>query len=94
MPTAFTIGSRSSYDRALATEPEVKKLGRQPDYGGGWVWRTREAAEAFIEAHPNLGFEPKVYGLVLPANWDKDVSPEPAEDGVHRLLHDALIVQL
>ncbi len=92
MNLAFTIGNRSSYDRAL-TEGPVSKLGRSADYEGGWVWRTSEEAQAFIDKQgAALGFLASVYELKLPSGWDKDVSQEPSpDDGVHRLLHDALI---
>jgi len=92
---AFTIGSQSSYDRALAESDPVTKLGVRPEddppYEGGWVWRTAEDALAFIQ-HNALPFKAAVYVLELPTGWNTDVSPEPhPSDGVHRLLHDALI---
>ena len=93
--SAFTIGSQKAYDRDLATLEVNKKIGVRDDYGGGWVWRTAEEAQAFIDTHPELAFTAKVYGLVLPRSWEADVSPEPEpEDGVHRLLNDANLVQL
>lgn len=90
---AYTIGNRKSYDLSFQRGEPLVKTGRRrdefPAYEGGWVWRTREAAEAFIAATP-LGFEPKVYGLRLPNGWDQDVSQQPDRlDGVHRLLNDA-----
>lgn len=52
IPDAYTIGSKASYDLGLAENPGLKKLGRQmlngSLYEGGWVWRSRHAAEAFL----------------------------------------------
>jgi len=91
--TAYTIGNRVSYDRDMG--PYMKKTGRRPDYKGGWVFRTAQEAQAYIDQHGHeWHFEGKVYGLILPTGWEEDVSTEPAEDGVHRLLHDARIVHL
>lgn len=97
--TAFTIGNHIGYDRDLlspdvvAGERVVNKMGRHPEwdepYGGGWIWRTREAAQAFID-NTELSFPAKVYGVKLAGGWEHDVSPEPdPEDGVHRLLVDS-----
>ena len=33
-----------------------------------------------------------VYQLDLPHGWEADASKEPGPDGVHLLLHDAIIV--
>lgn len=102
VPNAYTVGNAESYDFALAEESNVFKTGALDDpeaaYEGGWVWRTRSAAERFFPdmAH-DFGKGPvklKVYGLVLTTSWKRDVSAEPAEDGVHRLLNRARIVQL
>lgn len=94
---AFTIGNRISYDRSLAENPKLQKLGQRldedPPYEGGWVWRTLGQASRFIEENPDLGFPPAVYAVTLPTGWVVDVSPEPhANDGVHRLLHDAVLL--
>lgn len=106
--TAYTIGNRKSYDpdlvsdRHVSGEKPVRKIGCHPEweepYDGGWVWRTREDAEAFIDTGPfadSWPFDPKVYGLVLPTSWEADASPEPdPTDGAHRLLTDSILVQL
>lgn len=101
--TAYTIGAAKSYDAALSSptpENPATKLGRRPDYEGGWVWRTPEDARlflgalAFARAFP--GRDPKefsVYLLELPTGWEIDVSSTPhPNDDVHRLLNDAVIV--
>ena len=95
---AYTIGAEKSYDRALTEDSPVSKLGVRPDddppYGGGWVWRTAEDARAFIASQKvPLWFTPAVYELRLPTGWDVDVSKDVEEDGVHRLLNDAIIVR-
>jgi len=89
---AFTIGNATSYDRALAEEPEVLKLGAFDDYAGGWVWRTAADAQAFMDAAA-LPWEGAVYELELPTGWEADVNPKVAPDGAHNLLHDARILR-
>lgn len=94
---AFTIGSQSSYDRALSEPEPVFKWGvhpeEEPPYEGGWVWRTAAEAHLFIQ-NTALSFKAAVYALQLPADWDTDVSPEPhPSDGVHRLQNDARILR-
>lgn len=93
---AYTIGNHLSYDRDLAAQGPLTKLGARldedPPYEGGAVWRTAGEARAFIET-TNLSFPAAVYTIELPTGWDEDVSPEPQpEDGFHRLLHDATIL--
>jgi len=93
--SAFTVGFTKSYDASLESQPAVYKTGLIEDegYPGGWVWRTREEAEAFLSACP--GFDGySVYGLVLQNGWEEDVSKEPNDDGVHNLLHNARIFKL
>lgn len=89
---AYTIGSTKSYDQALSEEPRVQKLGAYEDYEGGWVWKTTTEAHTFI-VNTTLPFNASVYELQLPTSWEVDVSPTCADDGVHRLLHDALIIR-
>lgn len=97
-PTAYTIGRKSSYDEALASQTVVTKLGRddprakEPHYGGGCVWRTREEGQRHIDADAALS-DYAVYGLVLPTSWEVDVDESAAaEEGFARLLHGAMIV--
>ena len=94
----FTIGCKASYDQGLEEEEVLTKLGREPGdarypgYIGGWVWKTQEAAQSYLDANQDgLGFIGHVYGLLLPTSWDVDVTPEPGEDGIHNLLPDAVI---
>jgi len=91
---AYTVGLVSSYEAAIdelaAKGEKVKKTGRMPEdnYEGGWIWRTREEAQAFLGSEPamwKVDREFKVYGVLLTGTWETDVSPEVYEDGVHRL---------
>ncbi len=96
MTTAYTVGNRSSYDRMLNDKPTSKmgqRLNEDPPYMGGWVWRSQVEAERFLSVTV-LTFKAAVYGLILPNGWDHDVSAEPADDGVHRLLNDALLFKV
>lgn len=94
---AYTVGHQESYDRALADEPVVRKLGRSGSYPGGWVFRDLEAAIEVARAgrlpdrdeHVCLA----VYLLEMPGAWEACVSPEPDQNGVQRLLVDARIVR-
>lgn len=103
---AFTVGNTHSYDLALyeALEDDpVKKVGRNnglyDDYGGGWVWATEQEAADFLQSSqfdatfPGRASEFAVYRLELPTDWDTDVTTETEDDGVHRLLNDAVIVE-
>ena len=100
---AFTVGYAEGYDAALAKgtpDEPLRKSGEHDDYRGGWIWASPDEARAFLgsaqfaEAFP--GRDPDefaVYRLELPTGWDDDVSATvDTEDGVHRPLHDALIV--
>ena len=96
-PAAYTIGNSVAYDAHLAKGEPVHKLGRCEGYDGGWVWRTREEAQAFIDApdsvlysYPDFqGMKFKVYGLKLTGTWETDVTPEVGSDGIHHLIVDA-----
>lgn len=97
---AYTIGHHISYDHSLASEPEVKKLGRTDDYEGGWVFRTAAEARGFMTSPAWAALEVKrdaanyaVYELELPGPWSECASAKPAEDGVHRLLISSRIVR-
>lgn len=73
VPDAYTVGNKEVYDQALSEEPGLKKLGRQVIdgslYDGGWVWRTRGEAEAFLDGidycyDARLGYQRFGGGLV------------------------------
>ena len=104
MDSAYTVGHTVNYDRNLAeatpNEP-VRKVGERQDedYAGGWVWRTPEDAQSFLDDQERKGWPDdwqasdfSIYELELPTNWDTNVSLQTHDDGVHRLLHDAVIV--
>jgi hypothetical protein len=90
---AYTVGLASSYEPAIdemaAKGEKVQKTGRMLDYEGGWIWRTREEAQAKIDNPESekwaQGKKFNVYGVLMTGTWDTDVSPEVYEDGVHRL---------
>ena len=98
---AYTVGLASSYealiDELAAKGEKVQKMGRLPAdqgpdgeaYEGGWIWRTREEAQAKLDEPEaekyTLGREFRVYGVLMAGTWETDVSPEVYEDGVHRL---------
>lgn len=97
---AFTLGNTSGYDRSLAEEAGVKKIGLREDYDGGWVWRTEADARAFLQSDlfgAGTDRDPRkysVYLLALPCPWEECCSPEPhPADGVHRLWKDAPILR-
>ncbi len=91
---AYTIGHKASYDRDLK-DRIAHKVGRTEDYPGGWIWETREEAEAFLNKTNRMrdfGQGPRecdVYGLILPGTWEECSSPEVDAEGVHLLLVDA-----
>lgn len=99
MKSAYTIGQVTSYDLALQdlNNPPIK-WGVHPEddplYPGGCVWRTPEEAALYIVTQGTaLGFRAAVYELLLPTDWETDVSSSPAPAGYHHLLHDAQILR-
>jgi hypothetical protein len=95
MEDAYTIGNVVGYDRSLAEEPTLYKLGKDPsdpNYPGGWVWRTPTEARSYI-ASVELPFEAAVYRIELPDSWDVDVEPHVGDDGVHHLINCARIIE-
>lgn len=86
---AYTIGR--DYDQALEEHEIVRKTGRgdqgrDPDYPGGWVWRTQAEAEAVADEY---GY--KTYVLDLPGGWGEYCYL--GADGLHHLIVDAVIVR-
>ena len=87
----YTVGHLASYLKgaadAKAEGKRVKKVGRnnKPDwieegYEGGIVFRTREAAEAYIRAFKHTEYA--VFGLE--ADWETGTAPHST--GAHRCL--------
>jgi len=92
--TAYTIGNEHGYDETLASGTAVYKLGKRPeeDYPGGWVCKTIDDAQNFINDQ-DLPFKAAVYEIELPGTWETDVTSKPGGDGVHNLLVNAKIIK-
>ena len=91
-PNAFTLGNPATYEVAIDKDPDLKKLGKNEDYDGGCVFRTKEDA-ANSSLAKEYGYH--VYGLILPNGWNQDVdSSKEAEEGFSRLVNDARIVRI
>lgn len=100
MIIAHTIGHTTSYEQCLKSSPDrAYKMGQHEDYEGGWIWKTAEEAEIFINSPAFLKVnwgdgksrDPKdfsVFKVELVNGWD-DVSAIPGEDGVYNLLVDS-----
>lgn len=97
MIVAYTIGNTKSYDRALTDDLEhAEKVGKNYDYEGGYIWKTFEEANTFINSEAflqiNWGDEylrhPEdfsVYKVYLSNGYD-DISSTPGKDGEYYLL--------
>jgi hypothetical protein len=99
MKLAYTMGHKNNYDQSLKEEPEVTKIGRTNDlngeyYPGGCCWETYKEAKTYIEKHsPNIPYEPDIYGILLPNNWEQDTSNDTYEaEGFCSLLVDSKVV--
>lgn len=69
----YTVGHKENYLKSFKDYGRLIKVGRQANYTGGIVFRTREAAEKFIEeAYPNRGFA--VFSV--DAKWEEDTYPQ------------------
>jgi len=100
----YTIGNTDSYLKALADDPELKKIGKReqllpqfPDgYPGGTVWQTREEAQAYIDdalQHEKPNWNPAKFSVFgIEADWEKDTYA--SEENKRSLLRDAKIVKL
>lgn len=94
--TAFTVGNPSAYDPVLE-QPRCSAIratgqgdrGRDPEYPGGAVWKTKAEAEAWAEAD-GRGYE--VYELRLLGSWDECTHVAEGFAPPRRLLADAEIV--
>jgi len=91
----FTIGYRENYDAGLAElGAAFRKMGKRDvfrgsQYRGGSVWKTREEAQAHLDANQHRLAGYSVYGVM--ASWDVDTEQLPGEP-FRRLLVDAQIV--
>lgn len=63
----FTIGHTKSYLQYFEEQTTPLKKGKEGDYPGGSVWKTKE------EAQYNCPAEYSVFGVL--ADWDKDTEP-------------------
>jgi len=91
----FTVGKTEIYEPYLRDDPEAAKLGRGNDhagnyYSGGSVWKTREAAQAYLDL-TNIQKEFSVYGVL--ADWETQTEAEPGKEW-HRLLVTSKLVKL
>ena len=97
----FTIGHTVGYDKALATEPIVTKIGRRDGYEGGSVWRTVEEAFALldrpsgtftIDGKPRAAKDFSVYEVELPNGWESDTVNDGVDPwGCANILVDARV---
>lgn len=86
----YTLGNPVSYSIALL-EPYLKKLGKEKDYPGGCVFKTKEDAVIHSQLH-NLKYKP--YGLII-KNVDTDIDwSKETDEGFGRLLIDSFIVNI
>lgn len=98
MKLAYTMGNKSSYEQALKEKPNVEKIGRRQlngeYYSGGCCWQTYDEAKAYIKKHASsIPYEPDIYGILLPNDWEQDTSDDKyATEGFHSLLVDSRIV--
>jgi hypothetical protein len=59
-------------------------------YGGGWVWESAAAAQAFLVEQKSISIR-RVYGVL--ADWTSDTAPVEGKP-YHRLLRDARVVKI
>ncbi len=76
----YTVGLIEKYEAELDKGSAVKEV-------GGWVWRTREEAHAYLIARNSADIR-RVYGIL--ADWDRDVGPGYPR----RLTRSATVVRL
>jgi hypothetical protein len=80
---AYTIGNTVSYDQALNTDPDSRKIGKNENYQGGIVFKTAKDAldylwsEDFLKIDwgDNIPRPPEIfsiYKILLHNNWDLD----------------------
>ena len=98
----YTVGHTSSYNKGLCEEPILTKVGKTDDYEGGWIWKTPEDAENFLNSDlwntidwgdnkPRDAKKFSVYCVELPNSWEEDIYL--SDYGIYLLLHDARIIR-
>lgn len=89
----YTVGLVAKYEKAIDAGGAMK-LGQRNEGGramhGGWVWKSREEAQAYIDAQLSVARR-AVYGVE--ADWERDTYEAPGEP-TRCLLRDAPIVRL
>jgi hypothetical protein len=85
----YTVGLIAIYEPRLAAGTAVKG-GPKDDYGGGWVWESAAAAQAFLVEQKSASIR-RVYGVL--ADWTTDTAPVEGKP-YHRLLRDARVVKI
>lgn len=68
----YTVGHTANYNKALDTNPHVRKLGREhpnmpPDFAGGIAFQTIEEANAYLI---EIGMEDVWSVFTLDCQWD------------------------
>lgn len=102
MIIAYTLGSTKNYDEALKLDPTTKKLGKNEDYEGGWVWKSKEDAEIFLQSQNFLEIDwgdgkcrnPNdfsVYGLFI-NDWEIDTCNSENDNNYHLLIDAQLFI--
>lgn len=92
-PMIYTAGFAAIYEQSFRdlapTHP--KKKGRDGDYPGGSVWRTREDAQRYLDEAGQAATY-RVYGV--DADWDTDTEPSRSSGPWHDLLRSAWLNRL
>lgn len=86
----FTVGNAATYDAGMNEHGSgFRKVGRRPNYPGGFACRTIDDAARLIEEF-GKGREWAIYELY--ADWDRDTVQ--SEDGWwHALINDATVIR-
>ena len=82
MKMIYTIGHTKSYLQYFKEQGQPKKLGRNKDYIGGSVFKTKEEAKNYLDIHNLIDYS--VFGVA--ADWEKDTIEHENE-----LFHDLLV---
>lgn len=72
---AYTIGHIKNYEKVIADHPDDHfKAGAFDDYDGGYIWKTREEAKAFIDSTD-----------FLKVNWGDNLPRHPKDFSVFQV---------